>query len=426
MKRYLVQLIDDDGQVLDAAYAVEKDGSHLAVVMDSRSGMSGSRPPRNPDYNRALTVLLTRLGQLNAILADALVDSRHTRELALPEAERRLIHAPIQLALEPDLEALRRRLGTAQAKIAQAPDATKGGNATKRIRLRLQVPGYGHQDADQLARILAAPLTAAARIFILAWHPMHYRWEDHGYDDAVQVTAGGQTWSEDWTVGVRRGGISPGDTAVLYRQYQHRGLVAGGVFTSGVQIGEHWADPGRAARLAQIDWDTVLGYEDRLPVEVLKAEVPEVKWDRIQDSGIAVEQSAVPRLRNLWAQHAGKVLFRSPDEPRGVGSQAFPEGALSRVEVNRYERDPRARKACLEHHGYRCAVCGFSFEDRYGPLGRNYIQVHHTLELSKVPPDYRVDPVTDLVPLCPNCHAMIHRGAGPALTVDELKQQLRP
>ena len=95
------------------------------------------------------------------------------------------------------------------------------------------------------------------------------------------------------------------------------------------------------------------------------------------------------------------------------------------MEINRYERDPRARKACLDHHGYRCAVCQFSFEERYGPLGRNYIHVHHTLELSKVPPGYRVNPVTDLVPLCPNCHAMIHRGTGPALTVDELKQQLR-
>src|SRR6266516_3429498 len=130
--------------------------------MDSRSGMSGSRPPRNPDYNRALTVLLTRLGRLNAVLVDALVDSRHTQELALPEADRRLIDAPIHLALQPDMEALRRRLGSAQAKIGQAPDATKGGNATKRIRLRLEVPGYGYQDGARLARILAAPMTAAA------------------------------------------------------------------------------------------------------------------------------------------------------------------------------------------------------------------------------------------------------------------------
>ena len=294
-----MQLLDDDGELLAAGCAIETDGSYLAVVMDSRSGSSGSRPPRNPDYNQALTVLLTRLGRLNAVLVDALLDSRHTQELALPEADRKLIDAPIHLALEPDMEALRRRLGTAQAKIGQAPDATKGGNATKRIRLRLEVPGYGYRDAALLARILATPITAAAPMFILAWHPLHYRWEEHGYDDAVQVTASGQTWSEDWTVGVRKGGIGPGDTAVLYRQYQYRGLVASGVFTSGVEIGEHWEDRGREVRLAQIDWNVVLDYQDCLPVEVLKAEVPEVKWDHIQGSGIMVEQSAVPkRSRN--------------------------------------------------------------------------------------------------------------------------------
>jgi hypothetical protein len=99
----IVQLVDDEGQVLDAEYLVEPDDPYLAVILDSRSGPSGSRPPRNPDYNQALTVLLARLGQLNAVLVDALVDSRHTQELSLPESDRRLVESPIRLAREPDL-----------------------------------------------------------------------------------------------------------------------------------------------------------------------------------------------------------------------------------------------------------------------------------------------------------------------------------
>ena len=126
--------MDDDGVVMDAEYQVEADGHHLALIVESRSGVSGSRPPRNPDYNRALTLLLSRLGSLNAILVNALVDSRQTREMGLPEDERRLARVPIRLSQEPDIDALRRRMGTAQARIGQAPDATKGGNATKRIR----------------------------------------------------------------------------------------------------------------------------------------------------------------------------------------------------------------------------------------------------------------------------------------------------
>ena len=108
-----------------------------------------------------------------------------------------------------------------------------------------------------------------------------------------------------------------------------------------------------------------------------------------------------------------------------MDGQAFPEGALSRVEVNHYERDPRARKACLKHWGYRCAVCDFSFEEHYGPLGLDFIHVHHTKELSQVPPGYQVDPIKDLRPVCPNCHAMIHRGPGRALSVDELRKLRR-
>ena len=158
-----MHVVDDHGRAMDAEYLVEADGGHLALIMESRSGMSGRRAPRNPDYNRALTILLARLGMLNAVLVDALVDSRHTQDLGLPEADRRLIQAPIRLALEPDADALRRRLGTAQAKIAQAPDATKGGNSTKRIRLRVDVPGFQPGDAARLAQALAAPVVRELR-----------------------------------------------------------------------------------------------------------------------------------------------------------------------------------------------------------------------------------------------------------------------
>jgi hypothetical protein len=94
---------------------VETDGRHLALIMENRSGVSGSSPPRNPDYNRALTLLLSRLGSLDAILVDALVESRQTQAMGLSEGERRLTEAPVRLNQEPDIDALR-RLGTAQAR----------------------------------------------------------------------------------------------------------------------------------------------------------------------------------------------------------------------------------------------------------------------------------------------------------------------
>jgi hypothetical protein len=103
-----VHLVDDHGRVVDAKFLVEADGGHLALMMESHSGSSSGRAARNPYHNQALTLLLTRLGKLNAVLVDALVDSRCTQDLGLPEADRRFIQAPIRLALEPDPEALRR------------------------------------------------------------------------------------------------------------------------------------------------------------------------------------------------------------------------------------------------------------------------------------------------------------------------------
>ena len=108
--------------------------------------------------------------------------------------------------------------------------------------------------------------------------------------------------------------------------------------------------------------------------------------------------------------------------------QAVPEGAVTRVEVNRYERSKWARAACLEKFGYRCQACDLDFEERYGELGRAFMHVHHVVPLHEVAgiPNYRVDPIEDLRPVCPNCHAMLHRPKDHTLTVEELRALLRP
>jgi 5-methylcytosine-specific restriction enzyme A len=86
--------------------------------------------------------------------------------------------------------------------------------------------------------------------------------------------------------------------------------------------------------------------------------------------------------RSVWDDYVNASVFRSPEEPTG----RFPEGAVRRVEVNRYERDRRARAACIAHHGTACSVCGFGFEKSYGVLGRGFIHVHHLTEISAVAP----------------------------------------
>ena len=86
---------------------------------------------------------------------------------------------------------------------------------------------------------------------------------------------------------------------------------------------------------------------------------------------------------------------------------------MQRISVNRYERDPEARRRCLEHYGFDCYVCEFNFERVYGHGGRSLIHVHHLRPLSEISREYRLDPVKDMRPVCPNCHAMIHRKSPP-------------
>ncbi|AUZ04700.2 MULTISPECIES: HNH endonuclease [Vitreoscilla] len=100
------------------------------------------------------------------------------------------------------------------------------------------------------------------------------------------------------------------------------------------------------------------------------------------------------------------------------------EGARKTITVNAYERHSKARQACLDHYGYQCQVCGFDFERQYGAIGKNFIHVHHREDLACIEAEYQVNPMVDLVPVCPNCHAMLHQKK-PAYSIDELKVILK-
>lgn len=96
------------------------------------------------------------------------------------------------------------------------------------------------------------------------------------------------------------------------------------------------------------------------------------------------------------------------------------EGTQYQVMCNKYERNPINRELCLAKKGYVCNICGFDFEKKYGAIGKRFIHVHHITPVSELGPDYRISPEKDLIPVCPNCHAMLHRRKPPYLP-EELK-----
>lgn len=101
------------------------------------------------------------------------------------------------------------------------------------------------------------------------------------------------------------------------------------------------------------------------------------------------------------------------------------EGARLKVFVNKYERSRKARTACIAEHGACCFFCKFDFGEKYGERYSNFIHVHHIIPISKVGERYKINYKNDLIPVCPNCHAVIHFGSE-ALSLDEAKKILSP
>lgn len=138
----------------------------------------------------------------------------------------------------------------------------------------------------------------------------------------------------------------------------------------------------------------------------------------LADSGWSDKKEVVNETANL--------LLRCLDiEPSEVSpAEKLLEGATRQVLVNSYERNRRAKKLCVAHYGSTCVVCNFNFGSVYGQLADGYIHVHHIRPLSEIGQEYFIDPIEDLRPVCPNCHAVLHLG-GNLRSIDEVMKLLR-
>jgi predicted HNH restriction endonuclease len=138
----------------------------------------------------------------------------------------------------------------------------------------------------------------------------------------------------------------------------------------------------------------------------------------------SIKDEFVTHLEELWsarrAGHPAPATFPDEVEPGTV----FREGAVVRVSVNAYERNPAARRACIEQYGTNCCICGFNFGQVYGSAVDGLIHVHHLRPLAKVGAEYTIDPIADLRPVCPNCHAVLHSRT-PAYSIVEVQRLLQ-
>ena len=216
--------------------------------------------------------------------------------------------------------------------------------------------------------------------------------------------------------GEELGKLSLGDTILMYENGQ--GVVAVGA------VLEHWDGETyeRPRYYAEDDFD----HEYRIKVDwfldLSKSPITVKELKR----RASTPRGAICRVRK-WRSEIEKMieersaLLYSPEQI--VEPSLYTEGAIRQAWVNAYERNPTARSLCIAHYGAKCVICGFDFGAIYGPLAEGCIQVHHVKPLSEVGHKYTVDPIADLRPVCPNCHAVIHLGK-PCRTIEEVRHLL--
>ena len=152
-----------------------------------------------------------------------------------------------------------------------------------------------------------------------------------------------------------------------------------------------------------------------------------LRWFRVLSSGEPSKSGFLWTMRPELAtalEELGIVKSVESRLPEEIDvAEVFVEGAARQITVNAYERNPAARSRCITHYGTKCFVCAFDFGASYGEMLEGYIHVHHLRQLSDIGGKYEVDPIEDLRPVCPNCHAVIHRRK-PPFSIDEVKVML--
>lgn len=267
--------------------------------------------------------------------------------------------------------------------------------------------------------------------YLLAWNPKRWNWEQHELSQKINAVQQGERVVERWSCGRNRK-IKRGDRVFLIRLSEEpRGIFGSGFVSKGVSEGPHWDDElakiGETSLFIQFVYDSL--YDPHLgpiiPREVLKNDprLSKMHWDT-QSSGVTIPKEVAHNLEQVWQEiQISAAPYLMPEEIESA--EALLEGAKKLVNVNAYERNRAARLQCIQFYGSRCVVCGFDFEKIYGVIGAGFIHVHHLKPLSEVGEYYVVNPVEDLRPVCPNCHAIIHKRKNPPFTIEEVQNFLK-
>lgn len=261
--------------------------------------------------------------------------------------------------------------------------------------------------------------------YLFVWNPKRWTWDDLEYD-IQQVDTNGKC-AVRWSCGNTKS-IVPGDRMFLVKVgTEPKGIVAAGFVTTHPFPDKHWGRENKEAFYIQADLEVLLNPSEDpiLTLDILKTgRLAAQNWTPLA-SGITIRAELVDELEAVWFDFLATSKVRhNPFVPTKEQAQkTYTEGTPNQVMLTKYERNPFARKACVKHYGLSCIVCGFNLEQVYGDIGKDFIHVHHLTQVAQVGRQYTIDPINDLRPVCPNCHAMLHRRKE-EISLEELKSLL--
>jgi len=261
--------------------------------------------------------------------------------------------------------------------------------------------------------------------YLFAWNPNKWDWKEHELTEKILRVAATGSAEAIWSCGNRKELPVSSRFFLIRLGMDPKGIVGSGQTTSTPELRPHWDANLKRMGKEALYVDLKFEFLSREPLvtldELQEAPYSKVSWS-IQASGVHLPEEVVHELEKLWQRRIGGVDPLLPEEI--PADTSYSEGARRNIFVNAYERNPQARAACIAHFGHQCSVCDLLLEERYGSIAADFIHVHHTVPLASVGENYRVDPKSDLCPVCPNCHAVIHRRT-PPLSVEDARKLIR-
>lgn len=283
----------------------------------------------------------------------------------------------------------------------------------------------GGESTNQVFRqlgflVVEKPTQATQHTYLLTWNPNRFVWTD--FDEIIDSIALSCPTHVRWSCGNTQT-IAIGDRVFLMMvgQKENNGILGSGWVISSPFEDTHWGAGLTENKALYIEFKPdVLMHPDKDELLNPKIISPEFNWYP-QRSGISIPPHVVAELETAWQQHT-RILSKVDqvtDAGFNKGIKLFKEGNRVLTSAYYYERDLKARQTCIDHHGTTCCICGFNFGEQWGEIGEGFIHIHHLTPISTKKEEHVINPIEDLKPVCPNCHAMLHR-TSPPYSVSEL------